>query len=342
MLPIDTYTDRVRCLAFSPDGVMLASGGNRSAVQLWETCMGSEVGRIWTGDRRNNSVAFGPDSRTLATGGHGGVPKLWEISETTPPNYFSHDFETATTFFAGRRLATALDRGILNKLRTLAFDPAGARMLATSAVMEPDSAWPHAGVWDLATGEESASLRTDAHGPCVCDVAPDGRSVVLGIPRATVLLWDLDRARPGMRCDRFAPVPSGIRSWSLDDPALLGPTDGPGEVRAVRFAPDGRSVFATLDNKAVRLGIDDGRPIAVFEGHRTHIRSLDRSPDGSAIVTAGYDRTVRLWDAATGAPLAQHDWEIGKVDCVAYSPDGMTLAAGGEGKIVVWDAPGPA
>jgi hypothetical protein len=46
---------------------------------------------------------------------------------------------------------------------------------------------------------------------------------------------------------------------------------------------------------------------------------------------------VRLWDIDSGRQRAAFDWGIGKVYAVAFAPDGMRAAAGGQQNIVVWD-----
>ena len=53
------------------------------------------------------------------------------------------------------------------------------------------------------------------------------------------------------------------------------------------------------------------------------------SPDGKTLASAGDDRTVRLWDAATGEPRATLKGHEGWVSAVAFSPDGKTLASAG-------------
>ena len=63
------------------------------------------------------------------------------------------------------------------------------------------------------------------------------------------------------------------------------------------------------------------------------------TPDGARIVTGSADRTARVWDAKTGAELAQLKGHTNGVDSVAVTPDGARIVTGsGDSTARVWDA----
>ena len=63
------------------------------------------------------------------------------------------------------------------------------------------------------------------------------------------------------------------------------------------------------------------------------------SPDGQRLATAGYDRTVKVWDAATGQETLTLKGHAEDVLSVTFSPDGRRLAAGIRyGTVKIWDA----
>src|SRR5207244_3587658 len=71
------------CLALSPDGNTLATGGSYRdpVIQLWDTTTGKPVGRF-SGHNGGaaESLTFSPDGKTLASGGRDTTVLLWGVA----------------------------------------------------------------------------------------------------------------------------------------------------------------------------------------------------------------------------------------------------------------------
>ena len=68
---------------------------------------------------------------------------------------------------------------------------------------------------------------------------------------------------------------------------------------------------------------------APFAGHADRLLDLSISPDGKTLATASADKTVRLWDLATGTLRATLEVHASAVEVLKFSPDGKTLVSGG-------------
>jgi WD40 repeat protein len=81
-----------------------------------------------------------------------------------------------------------------------------------------------------------------------------------------------------------------------------------------------------------------GELIQSLEGHDQRLTAVAVTPDGTRAVSASGDRTLKVWDLATGAPLHSLVGHSGWVEAVAVTPDGTrAVSASGDRTLKVWD-----
>jgi WD40 repeat protein len=71
----------------------------------------------------------------------------------------------------------------------------------------------------------------------------------------------------------------------------------------VGFSPDGRFLVTASSDAPTIWDLESQRPLVELFGHRAGVFTVEFSPDGSSILSAGVDQTIRLWRCEVCAPI---------------------------------------
>ena len=316
---LTAHTSAVECLAFSPDGNILASADDEGTILLWHRSTGSQkVLTRWT--RWISKLVFSPDGKTIASGRLDTI-RFWDTITGEQKDAFT---------------------GLPANIVALSFSPDGKTMVSVTGDGEIC-------ILDRITGKLQKTFAVPVtEGIFSTAFSQDGKMVAIGSRESNIYLSDLNTGElkwtlPGHSDDvqRVVFSPDGrtlasssyldetVRIWDVHTGehkrTLTGHT---GDIEGLAFSPDGKTLVSSgSGDGTIRFwDVSTGDETGTVAGHTDSVFSVAFNPDEKFFASGYADGSIRFWDAETGRHLKTFKKGYDDASGLVFSLDGKTLA----------------
>ena len=345
------HTNTVNCGAFSYNDKYVATGSADHTVKIWNTNFGS----LWTDIRGHStrviSARFSPDGTKIVTVSTDSITRIWDSQTCIPVNQlkghtqritgakFNLDGNRIVTYAADStaRIWDAIDgkplltiRNRTGSISSIEFSPDGQRIVAASNDLT-------AKVWNALSGKLLFILKGHTDFVNSASFSKNGKYILTASRDNTAKVWD---GVTGMHIydinyheknlvsanftndDKFIATRARdtVQFWNIQDGSFYSKRK---EVSGnVKYSPDGKKgviIYPGMFSARVWNTVTN-KWLFELRGHNDFVIDAEFSPDGNRILTASFDNTVKLWDAATGK-LVYTFFSIDKSDYLVVDND---------------------
>lgn len=309
----------VDALAVSTDGALFATGGKDGFARLWDRNSGKLLASLDHNDNPVLAVAFSPDGKTLATGSEdrNGFIKLWDLETHLP---IQRKFEDSTQ-------KTPFDKGHTEGILSITYSKDGTRLLTSSYDKT-------ARLWDVASGNQLRRFWGHNWWVWDADFSSDERRIVTASQDGTAVIWSVETGKQGAPfTGHQGPVYSA--HFSPDPQSTHVVTSGY-DRRVLLWRPE--DIVPYDFSKIVSGKKNETPPFTAFDGHQDSVQSAEFTPDGTMIISASHDNTVKLWDIENTKAIKTFRGHDSWVQAATLLKDGKwILSASHDTQLKLWN-----
>ncbi len=281
-------------VAITPDGRICVSGGADGKLRVWDLIEVRCLRTIECQQGSVNCVAVTPDGKLAVSGGNDGTLRVWDLAAGREPRSLKKHSNIISRVKIASNRHTALSEG-----------------------------WDGSQCWDFTTGEHLKDLsgRTEGeegyiYNDGLLNMKSDGYNAIYNV-------WG----------------GAAMKMRSLHVDFTIRTIEGPSRnIECVATTPNGEHLIAYDDNgSCVIWEIDTGRCVntapgisaRLADGRLPSVRCFTLGSDGRRAFLGLFDRSVRLYDLATGECLRALETLPRNAESISFTPDGRLVLFGG-------------
>ena len=345
LLTLPTFSNRVTCCTYSPDGNTIVTSSDK-ILTFWDAESGMQIGKYCGHSSKITFCSYTINGDRLVSSSWDRTLKIWDTKNIR--------YNKRKCIFNNHN----------NTVTACSYSSDG-NFIATS------SKDGYISIWDAKNGSKLKNL-THCNGPNqlpvnYCCYSPDN-NYIISATNSTVKVWNNNDAFKSKSLPHFnttswifspdsnilitasSEIGGYVRDksfniWNLKDlDENVKLSEHSSSITSCAFSPDGYYLATASDDKTINLWeLTNKKVIYSLSGHSAGIKSCSFSPDGKHIIAVD-GVTLKVWNVETGLECYTID-AVGSSYCL-YSPDGLHFLIisskqnllGGNSTVTVFDS----
>ncbi|KAM0250224.1 hypothetical protein ACHAQJ_008717 [Trichoderma viride] len=336
------------CIAFSPNGLLLAAGAHEGTIRLWNAVTGNLLQKWSSGWDFIRAIVFSPDSELLISCSGNiadfesttGELQFWDTTTGALQSTLDEDVDDVTSlvFTDNDRLLVSPSKswdfltwdrfnGVQKHMLAERLTEDMATVLSLNGLLLASHCFGrNIDIWSVLTGNLQQTLV--GHGDIVCATfSPNGQTLASIDENGIIILWD---------------TTTGVQQQHI--------MSSVGQAGNITFSPNGQLLASShgnperpekeMDGTIGLWDLNTCNLVRTLKGNQGAVYSTHFSPDGQTLASVSKNgknrRSIKLWDVTDTSPSQKPNPSYSRA--MAFSLDGQLLASVcGTGTITIWN-----